>query len=137
MGLLDAFKSESKKLTPKLSLAAGMLYMISSDDEISPEEIAHLELTLAGDGLLIDSAIKYVRDVKYEQFLFDASSLLNTKQKLCLLVNMADSLMSDGKADEKEQLMFADALAAFGLSGEGFKDYFEIISLKNDHSIFN
>jgi uncharacterized tellurite resistance protein B-like protein len=137
MGLLDAFKSESKKLTPKLSLAAGMLYMISSDGEISPEEIALLELALAGDGPLIDNAIKYVRDVKYEQFLFDASSLLNTKQKLCLLVNMADSLMSDGKADEKEQLMFADALAAFGSSGEGFKDYFEIIALKNDHSIFN
>ena len=36
MGLLDAFKSEPKKLTPKLFLAAGMLYMISSDDEISP-----------------------------------------------------------------------------------------------------
>jgi hypothetical protein len=26
--------------------------------------------------------------------------------------------------------MFADALAAFGVSGEGFKDYFEIIALK-------
>jgi hypothetical protein len=53
-------------LTPKLSLAAGMLYMISSEDEISPEEIAHLELALAGDVPLIDTAIKYVRDVKYE-----------------------------------------------------------------------
>jgi len=33
--------------------------------------------------------------------------------------------------------MFADALAAFGVSGEGFKDYFEIIALKIEHSIFN
>ena len=90
MSLQDAFKSEPKKLTPKLFLAAGMLYMISSDDEISPEEIALMELALAGDGPLIDTAIKYVRDVKYEQFLIDASSSPNTKQKLCLLVNMAD-----------------------------------------------
>lgn len=137
MGLFDAFKSESHQLTPRLTLAAGLLYMISSDGEINPEEIGHLELVLGGDSDLIDTAVKYVRDVKYEQFLKDAAALLDTKQKLCLLVNMADSLMSDGKADEEEQLIFTDALVAFGLDGEGFKDYFEIIALKNDRSVFN
>jgi uncharacterized tellurite resistance protein B-like protein len=111
--------------------------MMASDGEIEAEEIGQLQSVVGRDQDLINNAVKYLRSVKYEQFLFDASSLLNTKQKLCLLVNMADSLMSDGKADEKEQLMFADALAAFGSSGEGFKDYFEIIALKNDHSIFN
>jgi len=45
--------------------------------------------------------------------------------------------MSEGKANDKEQLMFAGALVAFGVSGEGFKDYFEFIALKNGHSIFN
>ena len=78
-----------------------------------------------------------MKEVKFSQFLADAAALLDNKQKLSLLVNMADSLMSDGKADEEEQLTFTDALVAFGLDSEGFKDYFEIIALKNDHSIFN
>jgi uncharacterized tellurite resistance protein B-like protein len=137
MSLIDVLKSDSHKLTPRLSLAAGLLYMISSDGEIKPEEITHLEIVLDGDNALIETALKYVKEVKFAQFLADAAAILDTKQKLCLLVNMADSLMSDGKADEEEQLTFTDALVAFGLDGEGFKDYFEIIALKNDHSIFN
>jgi len=137
MGLFDAFKNESLKLTPRLALASGLLYMISSDGEIRPEEIGHLELVLNGDKDLIDLAVKYIRAVEYEKFLAEAAALLNHDQKLCLLVNMADSLMSDGKADEEEQIMFTETLVAFGFEEEGFKSYFEIIALKNDRSVFN
>jgi len=81
--------------------------------------------------------VKYIRAVEYEKFLTEAAALLNHDQKLCLLVNMADSLMSDGKADEEEQIMFTETLVAFGFEEEGFKSYFEIIALKNDRSVFN
>ena len=73
MSLIDVLKSDSHKLTPRLSLAAGLLYMISSDGEIKPEEITHLEIVLDGDNALIETALKYVKEVKFAQFLADRS----------------------------------------------------------------
>ena len=96
MGLFDAFKSEPPKLSPRLALAVGLLFMMSADGEIESEEIGQLQSVVGGDGDLIQSAIKYLRSTKYEQFLSDASVLLNSQQKLSVLINMADSLLSDG-----------------------------------------
>jgi hypothetical protein len=91
---------------------------------------------VGGDGDLIQSAVKYIRSVKYDQFLADASALLNSQQKLSVLINMADSLLSDGNADSAEQKTFSQALTAFGMTEDGFKSHFETIALKNNRSIF-
>ncbi len=39
MGLFDVFKSEPLKLSPRLALAVGLLYMMAADGEIESEEI--------------------------------------------------------------------------------------------------
>ena len=93
MGLFDAFKSEPPKLTARLALAVGLLYMLAADGQIEAEEVGQLQSVVGGDQELISNAVKYIRVVKYEQFLTEASTLLNTQQKLCLLINMADSLL--------------------------------------------
>ena len=136
MGLFDAFKSEPPKLSPRLALAGGLLIMMAADGEIESEEIGQLQSVVGGDGDLIQTAVKYLRSVKYEQFLSDASALLNSQQKLCVLINMADSLLSDGHADAAEQKTFANALQVFGFTEDGFKGHFETIALKNNRSIF-
>jgi len=136
MGLFDAFKSEPPKLSPSLALAVGLLFMISADGEIESEEIGQLQSVVGGDGDLIQSAIKYLRSTKYEQFLSDASVLLNSQQKLCVLINMADSLLSDGHADPAEEKIFIQALTSFGMTEDGFKPHFQTIALKNNRSIF-
>ena len=136
MGLFDAFKSEPPKLSPRLSLAVGLLFMMSADGEIESEEIGQLQSVVGGDGDLIQTAVKYIRSIKYEQFLADASALLNSQQKLSVLINMADSLLSDGNADLAEQKTFSQALAAFGMTEDGFKSHFETIALKHNRSIF-
>ena len=136
MGLFDVFKSEPPKLSPRLALAVGLLYMMASDGEIEAEEIGQLQSVVGGDQDLINSAVKYLRSVKYEQFLADAAALLNENQKLCLLINMADSLLSDGRAEQSEQQAFGKALSQFGMTEEGFKSYFETLSIKNNRSVF-
>ena len=136
MGLFDAFKSEPPKLSPRLALAVGLLFMMAADGEIESEEIGQLQSVVGGDGDLIQSAIKYIRSIKYEQFLADASTLLNSQQKLCVLINMADSLLSDGHADAAEEKIFIQALTAFGMTEDGFKPHFQTIALKNNRSIF-
>ncbi len=137
MGLFDVFKSEPLKLSPRLALAVGLLYMMASDGEIESEEIGQLQSVVGGDQELINTAVKYLRSVKYEQFLADAAVLLNERQKLCLLINMADSLLSDGRAEQSEQQAFGKALSQFGMTEDGFKGYFETLAIKNNRAIFN
>jgi len=136
MGLFDAFKSEPPKLSPKLSLAVGLLFMMAADGEIESEEIGQLQSVVGGDGDLIQTAVKYLRSVKYEQFLSEASALLNSQQKLCVLINMTDSLLSDGHADPAEEKIFIQALTSFGMTEDGFKPHFQTIALKNNRTIF-
>ena len=76
MGLFDVFKSEPPKLTVRLALPAGLLYMMASDGEIEAEEIGQLQSVVGGDKELVNTAIKYLRSVKYEQFLVDAAEIL-------------------------------------------------------------
>ena len=137
MGLFDAFKSEPPKLSPRLALAVGLLFMMASDGEIEAEEIGQLQSVVGRDQDLINNAVKYLRSVKYEQFLTEAAALLNESQKLCLLINMADSLLSDGRAEQSEQQAFGKALTQFGMTEDGFKHYFETLAIKNNRSVFN
>jgi len=137
MGLFDAFKSEPPKLSPHMALTLGLLYMMASDGEIEAEEIGQLQSVVGRDQDLINSAVKYLRSVKYEQFLTEAAALLNESQKLCLLINMADSLLSDGRAEQSEQQAFGKALTQFGMTEDGFKHYFETLAIKNNRSVFN
>ena len=136
MGLFDMFKTEAPKLSPRLALAVGLLFMMASDGQIEQEEIGQLQSVVGGDEQLIQAAIKYLRAVPYDQFLTDANALLNPQQKLCVLINMADSLLSDGRAAPAEQTAFNKALAGFGMTEDGFKVYFETLAVKNNRSIF-
>jgi uncharacterized tellurite resistance protein B-like protein len=110
--------------------------MMAADGEIESEEIGQLQSVVGGDGDLIQTAVKYLRSVKYEQFLSEASALLNSQQKLCVLINMADSLLSDGHADPAEEKIFIQALTSFGMTEDGFKPHFQTIALKNNRTIF-
>jgi uncharacterized tellurite resistance protein B-like protein len=136
MGLFDMFKTEAPKLSPRLALAVGLLFMMASDGQIEQEEIGQLQSVVGGDEQLIQAAIKYLRAVPYDQFLTEANALLNPQQKLCVLINMADSLLSDGRAAQSEQAAFNKALAGFGMTEDGFKVYFETLAVKNNRSIF-
>ena len=136
MGLFDMFKSEPLKLTPKLALAVSLVYMMAADGQMEQHEIGHLHSVVGSDDGLIETAVKYVRSVRLEQFLADAPAVLNSQQKLCLLINMADSLLSDGRAEQSEQQLFHRALSAFGMTEDSFRPYFETLAIKNNRSVF-
>ncbi len=136
MGLFDLFKSEPVKLTPRLTLAVSLLFMMSADGEIEEEEIGQLQSVLGDDADLIDMAIKYVRSHTFDQYLIEAPALLTVDQKTCLMINVCDSLLSDGVAAEAEQKMFHLMLGAMGISQEDFRTHFQTIALKNNRNIF-
>jgi uncharacterized tellurite resistance protein B-like protein len=149
MGLFNMFKSDSgEKMTAHKAFACALIYCMGSDGEMDPEEVGHLLSVLGGsrDGdsigvgannkALLDSALKYVRKVQFETFLTEATPVLTPAQRLCVLTNMVDSAMSDGEAEQEEQVLIGKAQQAFGISDEQFRPFFEVIIMKNDRSVF-
>ena len=136
MGLFDMFKSEPPKLSPRMALAVGLLYMMASDGQIEQEEIGQLQSVVGGDRSLLETAVKYWRAVSFDQFLQAAPSVLNESQRLCLLVNACDSLLADGVAAPQEQAMFGQLLGAMAVSEDQFRPYFQAIAIKNNRSVF-
>jgi uncharacterized tellurite resistance protein B-like protein len=136
MGLFDMFKSAAPKLNPRVALAAGLLYMMASDGQIGEEEIGQLQSVVGGDRALLEDGLKYIRAVSFDQYLQDVPAVLDDAQRLCLLVNACDSLLSDGTAAPQEQAMFGKLLAAMGFSEERFTPYFQTIAVKNNRTVF-
>lgn len=150
MGLFDMFKGDSgEQMTPHLAFATALIYMMSADGEIDNEEVGHLLSVIGGEdqggGIvgvgaqnqrLLDSAIKYRKQNSLNSFLQEASPVLSDAQKMCILVNLLDSSLSDGTPEREEQEVFAEFLRAFNISEERFKPFFEVILLKSDRSIF-
>ncbi len=150
MGLFDMFKGDSGEvMTPPLALAISMLYMIGADGEIANEEIGQLLMVLGGDDKggvigvggnnqkLLERAMKYWKSKSVENFFSEAAPVLGDAQRICILTNLCDSLLSDGHAAPAEQMMFQKFLAAFDVSEERFKPFFEVIATKNDRSVFS
>jgi len=138
MGLFDKFSS-TVELTPTVAVATAMIYMMSSDGEIAEEEMHYLAMTLQSFGEpqeIIDMASKYARKNNLDKFLVEANRLLNSDQKMTILANLIDVLLSDGSAEEEEQDLFYAFVEAFGVSDEEIQPYIDIISVKNDFASF-
>ena len=126
----DTFSPET--LTPQLSLAAGLLYMMSSDGVMAKEEIGQLQVIIGESKSLLKASLKYVGQNKAHQFLKAVPTLLSPRQKLCVLVNVCDTMLSDGLVENAERELFKRMLPAFGQTEDSFKAYYQIIFLKNE-----
>lgn len=149
MGLFDMFKSDtSQTMSPHFAFATGLLYMMSADGEMDNEEVGHLLSVLGGEksggsiGVgaqnkqMLDRALNYRQKNSIDKFLEEATPILTDAQKMCILMNLLDSAFSDGEAEPEEQALFAKIQAAFGVSDERFKPFFEVLMIKNDRAVF-
>ena len=135
MGLFDMFKGAPPALTPKLVLAVGLLHMIHADGEVEPEEIGQVLQALGNDKALFDDAGKYAKSKDVDAFLAESAALLNEDQKLCVLLNLYDSLLSDGVAAPEEQALLNRFMTAYGVSEATLQPYALGISVKNNRKI--
>ena len=139
MGLFDAFKSKPDVLNQKQAFIISLIYMIGADGVVEDEEITQLIGAIAqfsDRNDVFDAAIKYTRRTSAGEFLSEANDLLSDAQKMTTLVNLADSLTSDGDADPSEQRLFEQFLQAWNISEERFRPFFEVIAIKNDRTVF-
>lgn len=131
--VLGSFENiiSTEQLTPQMALAASVLYMMSADGSMAEEEIGQLNVVIGRSEFLLQDSLKYVRKIKFQQFIKDAAAILNPAQQLCILTNVCDSMMSDGEVVDVEMDLFRRMLTAFGFSEEKFQPYFTILSRKN------
>lgn len=123
-------------LTPYLSLIVAILYMMAADDEISDQECNHLLSVFGGDQQILQRALKYVEAKSVDQFLVEVPDVVEDENRLCILLNVCDSSMSDGDFSKSEMILFSRMLSSLGYDKTSFKPYFDTISLKNKHSVF-
>ena len=135
MGLFDVFKGKTPELNPRIALAVGLLFMTSADGAIEQEEFGVLLANLHGDERLLDDAMVYGKATTFDDYLSASANLLNEPQKICILLNIADSLLSDGHAAPQEQALFERFLSGWGVSRTKFQPHLDVIIEKNDHSV--
>ncbi len=128
--------SDSPSLTPRLCVVAAILYMMAVDTDISEYEASQLQAVVGTDADTLKRAIAYSEKNSVDQFLNDAPALLDQRVRLCLLMNVCDSLMADGVMVAAEEQLFNRMLAAMGFAKASFQPYFDAITIKDKTSIF-
>lgn len=114
-----------------LSLAACLLYMMAADGDIAEEEIGQLQLVIGEFKGLQEVAMQQVRCMKLNPFLRNATPYLNEDQKLFVLVNVYDSMLSDGVIKEKEQVLFETMQDAFAIPNNKLAPFLKTLDYKN------
>ena len=131
----DAQPDEPIELTPFLSLAVALLYMLMADGEIDDHESSQLQAVIGGNQDVLELAFEYVETIALDQFLKDAPAVLSNEDKLCILCNLCDCLLADGVCEQVEDALFQKICISFGYSAKSFTTYYSAISLKNEKSL--
>jgi len=131
LGPFEAIRGLESRITPHLALAASLLYMMSADGSLGQEEIGQLETVIGEFDGLQKAALAYVRAVKREEFFRQAAPVLTTAQKLCVLTNVCDSMMSDGVVAVVEDKLFLSMMSALGIQVAEFDEFHKVLETKN------
>lgn len=135
MGLFDGFAGQQIQLTPKVALAAGMVYISAADGHLEDSEIGDI-LKVVPDEHTIDTALQYTRRTGFQQYLDAAARLLSPQQKLCLFVNCADMAMGDGFLAPEEQQRLMYMAQYFQIPETHLTPYIQTLMVKNNLSVF-
>lgn len=134
---LTEYFGEAPDLTPRIALAAAMIYMINADGKIEPEEIGRLVTAVRNDRELLEVATRYTKFHTADDFLTQASDILNRDQKLSVLVNLYDAILANGQAVPQELDLFDRFMNNFGYHHEEFQPFFTSIAVKNNRDLFS
>ncbi len=140
MGLFDMFKGGAPlDITPRRALVVSLIYCMGSDGEIDPEEVGHLVSVLGRNASReeLDRCFKFARSTPPEAFLQEAAPKLSEQQRLCILLNMIDSAMADGEAEQGERDLIIRFQRAFGFDDAALEPYFRALVAKNDRGILD
>jgi hypothetical protein len=131
LGAYDSKAAAGERLTVHVALATSILYALAASGSISAENMGHLRALIGSYEGLQSMALTYIRRVKFNQFLTQAGELLTEPQKIYILIQACNAVLSSGRVEDLEVQMFSTMLSAFGYSERSFRPYFHTIEMKN------
>ena len=140
MGLFDMFKGNAPlEMNPRRALVVSLIYCMASDGEIDPEEVGHLVSVLGRNSTReeLDRCFKFARSTPPDTFLGEVAPKLNEQQRLCILLNMIDSPMADGEAEQGERDLIVRFQQAFGFDDAKLQPYFQALVVKNSRTVLD
>lgn len=137
MGLFDSLSSSSEiQLTAKSALALAAITLIGIDGTVEDEEIDSLRRIVRNDERALNLAFRAYQNKTVRECISLVSKALDTKQKAAVLVNLLDIAMADGLLAGEEQQLLQLYIDNFEVPEGVTNQIIEVISLKNDFSIF-
>ncbi len=122
-------------LTPHIILVAALLYMMSTDGDLAPEEISRLQESVGKDKDAIPTARNYIKKNKFDNFLRDSGEILDKPSKLCILANVYECMLSDGVVQKAETKLFQKIQKEYGFNDKNFEKISSVILTKNDSAV--
>ena len=122
----------------RLLLASAIIFMAASSGEISKEQWGHLHSVVGSDDELLKDAMDKVRETSIESFLAELKDKLSSEeQKLCILLNIYDSMLADEKIAPEEDVLFTKFKEALVTSSKDCDPYFKALIIKNNIPILD
>jgi uncharacterized tellurite resistance protein B-like protein len=138
MGLFDKLTGQREiALTPQGGLLLAAITMVGADGHVDDDELAVIR-RLDGSGATIawDAAVKTYRLKSVRECIGLATSAMNREQRLVTMANLVDIAMADGGLAGAEKDLLEAFVEAFGVSQEDVARIVDVISIKNNKSIF-
>ncbi|MDP3275662.1 MAG: hypothetical protein Q8Q09_10740 [Deltaproteobacteria bacterium] len=133
--MFDGFQGQQIQLTPKVALAATMIYLSASDGHLDRNERGDIFKVIPEDPVL-DAALAYTRRTPFQQFLQASAQLLSPQQKLCALLNAADLAMGDGHLAPQETAMLNQLSVTWQIPDAHLAPYVQCLIAKNNTTVF-
>ena len=117
----------------RLMLASSIIFMAASNGEISREQWGQLHSVVGADDSLLSDAMDKVRETPIEKFLTELSENLSSDdQKLCILLNVLDSMLADEQVAPEENTLFNKFKDSLDIPSQELDLYFNAIKIKNN-----
>ncbi len=126
---------DDARLTPYLSVVVAALCAMTTDGMISERDRSRLRSAIGADATVLERATDYLEHHGADDFLRDLPTLLDVRDRFCLLINVCDLLMVDGQLSGERLVQFDRLLGALGITKAGFQSYFNALSLKGRTSV--
>ena len=124
-------------LTPKGAFALSAMTIIGIDGSIEEEEIDALQRIVRGDRDAFDQAYKVYKDRSVSECIQVVDKSLNEKQKVAVIANLLDLAMADGMLAGSEEELLTSYINTFQIPDDIVKDIIDVVSIKNDFSVFD
>jgi len=138
MGLFDKLVgSKDISLTPQAGLLLSAITMVAIDGDVDDDELAIIRrLDGSGKTDAWDSALKTWKMKPVEECIPLVASSMNSEQRLTTVANLIDIAMADGVLVGAEKQLLENYVNAFKVSPEEIEKIVNVISIKNNKSIF-